>query len=174
MRTFRIFSAASGTIGAALEAALCGVRAVAVSFAYYRDHPFTDADVSIASKTAVKVIQELWAHWPEGVELFSINVPLYGGILESPKVYTTHFNRARCRSLFAPSPTTPSTFAFKPDYPGMFKSVRKKNTFFKKSKFSFFSLFQPCTGSRIWIGCLGNQPQACQRYANGRNLGNDA
>jgi len=79
--TTAVFALASGTLGGALEAALCRRRAVALSYAFFsRDH---DADVVTgASRHAVRVIEALVRQWPAdgSVDVYSVNVPLVEGV----------------------------------------------------------------------------------------------
>ena len=87
--TTAAFALSSGTLGGALEAAVCGVRAVAVSFAYERGRPATGAVVDEACAHAARVVRRLCEGWrvaaqgdgDEDVpELFSVNVPLVEGV----------------------------------------------------------------------------------------------
>ena len=83
-----LFSLSSGTIGGAMEAAVCGKRAIALSFAFYsRDHD--PKLIAGASRQAVKVIEHLYNNWGSDVDLYSINVPLVVDV-ESHKIMYTH------------------------------------------------------------------------------------
>ena len=83
-----LFSLSSGTIGGAMEAAVCGKRAIALSFAFYsRDHD--PKLIAGASRHAVKVIEHLYQNWSQDVDLYSINVPLVVEV-ESHKTLFTH------------------------------------------------------------------------------------
>lgn len=88
--TTAVFSLSSGTIGGALEAAVCGVRAVALSYAFFdRNH---DPDViAAASRMSVRVVEALHARWQDRrhVQLYSVNVPLTREV-EKTKVLWTH------------------------------------------------------------------------------------
>lgn len=65
----------SGTVGASLEAALCGTKTIALSYSYKtKDHP--DSEVEEASKLAVKLIDHLMSNWQSDVQLYSVNIPL--------------------------------------------------------------------------------------------------
>lgn len=79
--TTAVFALSSGTLGGALEGAVCGKRAVAVSFAFTsRSH---DPEViTQASRHSVRVIEALVKQWPEdrSVDLYSVNVPLVDGV----------------------------------------------------------------------------------------------
>ena len=76
----RSFMLSSGTLGAALEASLCGHRAVAVSFrrpewaTSQQPHGRLDAreaeQVEIASAAVCRLLTKLWAAWPSvGVDV---------------------------------------------------------------------------------------------------------
>ncbi|KAE8150547.1 survival protein sure-like phosphatase/nucleotidase [Aspergillus avenaceus] len=85
--TTALFAMSSGTIGAAMEAAVCGKRSIALSFAFSsRDHdPVVIAE---ASRHSVRLIEYLGKNWAEGVDLYSVNVPLEPGVSESKVLYT--------------------------------------------------------------------------------------
>lgn len=70
-----VFSLSSGTLGGALEAAVCKRRAIALSYAFFsRNH---DPDIILgASKLSVKLIEYLYTNWGKNVDLYSVNVPL--------------------------------------------------------------------------------------------------
>lgn len=74
-----LFSLSSGTVGGAMEGAVCGRRAIALSYAFHnRNH---DPDIIRgASLMSVRLIKYLHDNWTLGVDLFSINVPLVVGI----------------------------------------------------------------------------------------------
>ncbi|KAK0642664.1 putative tubulin--tyrosine ligase PBY1 [Lasiodiplodia hormozganensis] len=74
--TTAVFALSSGTIGAAMEAALCGKKAIAVSFAHAEDGTY---DVAEACEHAVKLAEHLHGTWDEDVHVYSVNVPLGGG-----------------------------------------------------------------------------------------------
>lgn len=88
--TTAVFALSSGTLGGALEAAACGVRSIALSYAFFtRNH---DPEiVAGASRHAVRVVEALVAQWPAdgSVDLYSVNVPLVEGV-------------EGARSMFAP------------------------------------------------------------------------
>lgn len=69
-----IYSLSSGTVGGALEAALCKKRAIALSFASKDAQPLDM--IEVAARTSVKLIEKLYRDWDSGVELYSINVPM--------------------------------------------------------------------------------------------------
>ncbi|TGZ80083.1 sure-like protein [Ascodesmis nigricans] len=77
-----LFALSSGTIGGAMEAAVCGKRAIAMSYAFFsRNHdPIV---IKSASKMAVKIVGYLAKNWDAGVELYTVNIPLLEGIDKS-------------------------------------------------------------------------------------------
>lgn len=77
--TTAVFALSSGTIGAAMEAALCGQKAIAVSFAHAEDGTCDGAVVAEACEHAVKLAEHLYRTWDEDVHVYSVNVPLDGG-----------------------------------------------------------------------------------------------
>ncbi|KAJ5100645.1 tubulin-tyrosine ligase family protein [Penicillium angulare] len=85
-----LFSLSSGTIGAAMEGALCGKRAVALSFED-KTNQHEPAAVTEASKHAVKLIEHLHGSWPEDVDLYTVNMPLKTGISQQRILYTSMF-----------------------------------------------------------------------------------
>ncbi|KAH7380237.1 survival protein sure-like phosphatase/nucleotidase [Phaeosphaeria sp. MPI-PUGE-AT-0046c] len=70
-----VFSLSSGTIGGAMEAAVCGVKAIALSYAFFdRNH---DAGIIAgASELSARLIQYLFDSWDAETHLYSVNVPL--------------------------------------------------------------------------------------------------
>ncbi|ATY66926.1 5 3 -nucleotidase [Cordyceps militaris] len=87
--TTAIFALSSGTLGGALEAAVCKVRAIAVSFAFFsRNHD--PAIIEAACRQSVKVIDGLYRQWPtdDSVDLYSVNVPLVEAV-DTRKIYLT-------------------------------------------------------------------------------------
>jgi tubulin--tyrosine ligase len=82
-----VFSLSSGTLGGALEAAVCQRRAVALSYAFFsRNH---DPEIIAgASKLSVRLIEYLYKNWGKDVDLYSVNVPLVEGV-ENKKILWT-------------------------------------------------------------------------------------
>jgi 5'/3'-nucleotidase SurE len=85
--TTALFALSSGTIGAAMEGAVCGKHSVALSYAFSsRNHdPVVIAE---ASRHSVKLIEYLCANWADGVDLYSVNVPLEPGVSQNKILYT--------------------------------------------------------------------------------------
>ncbi|KAK8098625.1 tubulin-tyrosine ligase PBY1 [Apiospora kogelbergensis] len=79
----------SGTLGGALEAAVCRQKAIAVSYAFFsRNH---DPDIiEGASAHSVRVIESLHRQWPAdaSVDLYSVNVPLVEGVGKNKTLFT--------------------------------------------------------------------------------------
>jgi 5'/3'-nucleotidase SurE len=87
--TTAVFALSSGTLGGALEAAVCRHRAIALSYAFFsRNHD--TAIIEKASRQSVRVIEALVRDWPGdgSVDLYSVNVPLLEGLEEGRVLYT--------------------------------------------------------------------------------------
>ncbi|TAQ87186.1 hypothetical protein B7494_g4498 [Chlorociboria aeruginascens] len=70
-----VFSLSSGTLGGALEAAVCKRKAIALSYAFFsRNHD--PQIIAGASKLSVRLIEYLYKNWDSNVDLYTINVPL--------------------------------------------------------------------------------------------------
>lgn len=83
-----MFSLSSGTLGGALEAAVCKRRAIALSYAFFsRNH---DPEIiGGASKLSVRLIEYLYKNWGPDVDLYSVNVPLVEDVDSRKVVWTT-------------------------------------------------------------------------------------
>ncbi|KAI9786629.1 MAG: hypothetical protein M1839_006180 [Geoglossum umbratile] len=86
--TTAVFSLNSGTIGGAMEAAICRKPGIALSFAFYTHRSEPDS-VAAASRQGLRVVEHLFANWGDGVDLYSVNVPLISDV-ESRKVLYTY------------------------------------------------------------------------------------
>ncbi|WYZ35545.1 hypothetical protein EsH8_X_000192 [Colletotrichum jinshuiense] len=87
--TTAVFALSSGTLGGALEAAVCRRRAVALSYAFFsRNHD--PVVIAGAARHSVRVIEKLYAQWPAGdeVDLYSVNVPLVEGVEGHKTLFT--------------------------------------------------------------------------------------
>jgi 5'/3'-nucleotidase SurE len=87
--TTAVFALASGTLGAALEAAVFRRKSIALSYAFFwRNHD--PVIVTAASRRSVRVIEALAAQWPSdgSVDLYNVNVPLVENV-EAGKVLWT-------------------------------------------------------------------------------------
>ncbi|TKA76459.1 hypothetical protein B0A55_06107 [Friedmanniomyces simplex] len=101
--TTAVFALSSGTLGAALEAAVCGARAIALSFAFF-DRVTGGEIVDEACELSVKVCEYLAnangkgkggseegegrVEWGDG-RLYSVNVPLRKGVSGKPVRWTS-------------------------------------------------------------------------------------
>jgi tubulin--tyrosine ligase len=85
--TTALFALSSGTIGAAMEGACCGKRSIALSYAFSsRNHD--PVIIAEASGHSVKLIEYLCANWADGVDLYTVNVPLEPGVSQNKVLYT--------------------------------------------------------------------------------------
>lgn len=106
--TSSCFALSSGTVAAATEGALAGVKAVAISFDNDgREISSGDAgagnedQVLAACWRTLDVIEALLDHWPPEVELFNVNVPLLAIGRPTPMVVPTCLEtRVRYNSLY--------------------------------------------------------------------------
>lgn len=83
-----VFSLSSGTVGGAMEAAVCKRRAIALSYAFFtRNH---DPEIIAgASRRSVQLIEYLYKNWNADVDLYSVNVPLVEDV-DSKKIMWTN------------------------------------------------------------------------------------
>ncbi|OTB11179.1 hypothetical protein K445DRAFT_322365 [Daldinia sp. EC12] len=87
--TTAVFALSSGTLGGALEAAVCRRKAIALSYAFFsRNHD--PLIIAAATRHSVRVIEKLYAQWPtdKSVDLYSVNVPLVEGVDERKTLWT--------------------------------------------------------------------------------------
>ncbi|KAK3316358.1 survival protein sure-like phosphatase/nucleotidase [Apodospora peruviana] len=87
--TTAVFALSSGTLGGALEAAVCKRRAVALSYAFFSRNHDTGI-IEKASRQGVRVIEALWRQWPTdgSVDLYSVNIPLLEKLEEGKVLWT--------------------------------------------------------------------------------------
>ncbi|KAJ1864060.1 hypothetical protein H4R99_003282 [Coemansia sp. RSA 1722] len=91
---------ASGTLGAAMEAALLNKKALALSFAFY-NHDISSDKVNNACNVACTVIEKLWrsdAWSATNAGVFNVNVPIANH--PSPDVFMTTMGRSHFGSLY--------------------------------------------------------------------------
>ena len=104
--TTALFALSSGTIGGAMEGAVCGKHSIALSYAFSsRNHdPVVIAE---ASRHSVKLIEYLCANWADGVDLYSVNVPLEPGVSQNKILYTdmliNKWSSGSCFQVAAPA-----------------------------------------------------------------------
>ncbi|KAI0999222.1 putative tubulin--tyrosine ligase [Podosphaera aphanis] len=83
-----VFSLSSGTLGGALEGAVCKRRSIALSYAFFsRNHDPTI--IAGAVNLSVRLIEFLHKNWNASVDLYSINIPLIENVGEK-KIYWTN------------------------------------------------------------------------------------
>ncbi len=87
--TTAVFALSSGTLGGALEAAVCKVKAIALSYAFF-DRNHDTGIIDAATKRGVGVVEALVREWPGdgSVDLYSVNVPLLEGLGRGRVLYT--------------------------------------------------------------------------------------
>jgi tubulin--tyrosine ligase len=92
--TTAVFALSSGTLGGALEGAVCNVRSIALSYAFFnRNHdPVIVRDATAASVRVVESLVKNWdaneKHAGQKCQLFSVNVPLKEGVADAKAVWT--------------------------------------------------------------------------------------
>ncbi|KAL9112116.1 MAG: hypothetical protein Q9227_003493 [Pyrenula ochraceoflavens] len=87
--TTALFSLSSGTIGGAMEGAVCDKKAIALSYAF-ESRIHDPAVITKASSLSVRLIEHLLKNWPADVDLYSINVPLRKELLNGdPEIHHT-------------------------------------------------------------------------------------
>lgn len=98
--TTAVFALSSGTLGGALEAAVCKKKAIAVSYAF-NSRVHDPVHIAGASRQSVKIIEYLYKNWNSEADLYSVNVPLVDDV-ESRKVLWTNMlqNQWGSRSCF--------------------------------------------------------------------------
>ncbi|KAI6249780.1 putative tubulin--tyrosine ligase PBY1 [Erysiphe necator] len=85
--TTSVFSLSSGTLGGALEAALCKHRSIAISYGFFsRNHD--DEIINEASNLSLRLIEYLYKNWDNQVDLYSINIPLTKNVGEKKVLWT--------------------------------------------------------------------------------------
>lgn len=85
--TTAVFGLSSGTLGGAMEAAVCRKKAVALSYAFFsRNHD--PAIIASATKISVRLVEHLYSHWNQEVDVYSINVPLVPDVDTHKILYT--------------------------------------------------------------------------------------
>jgi 5'/3'-nucleotidase SurE len=86
--TTAVFALSSGTLGAALEASVCGYRSIALSYAFF-DRKNEPGIVAETSQHAVRVCEWLAKNADfSPARLYSVNVPVKKGVSQSKVVWT--------------------------------------------------------------------------------------
>lgn len=108
--TTAAFALSSGTLGGALEGAVCGVRAIALSFAFFTRQEGPEL-IEAACIHSIKIVNKLCSHWDgqmqtgegQGIrpDVYTINVPLVEGVADKPVRWTWMLdNKWRDGSLY--------------------------------------------------------------------------
>ena len=82
-----IYNLSSGTVGGALEAATCGKKAIALSYASKEEQAKDTIDA--ASRLSVKLVEHLHNNWAKGVDIYNVNVPMRADIELRPIFYAS-------------------------------------------------------------------------------------
>ncbi|KAJ3329278.1 hypothetical protein HDU76_008243 [Blyttiomyces sp. JEL0837] len=103
-------SMSSGTVGAALDAAMLGVKAIALSYAFLsRDSLKDPTCLKNTVETSVQIVSRLWQSWPTSSttttsetipDLYNVNVPLLPTPPSTRKILFTSFQKGGYESLF--------------------------------------------------------------------------
>ncbi len=92
----------SGTVGAALEAALSDKKAIGLSFAFNTRTIEPDV-LDQAAKIAVFTIKHLYENWPsdKSVDLYSVNIPLTRELNDETKIFYAPILQNRWGSTYS-------------------------------------------------------------------------
>jgi tubulin---tyrosine ligase len=85
--TTALFALSSGTLGGALEGAVCGKKSIALSYAFDARDMYNADMIASASRMSTRLIEKFVSEWPEDVDLFSVNVPLQKDAENAKVVY---------------------------------------------------------------------------------------
>lgn len=105
----------SGTVGAATEAAICGVKSIALSYSYTQfNHPIHH--INQGSELSVALIKHLVANWHEATQVYTINVPLFEGLSMKTPIKYTKILENQWSDCFKQSETTKNLYLWSPNY----------------------------------------------------------
>jgi len=82
-----LYIISSGTVGAAMEGALSGVKAISLSYAF-ENRSIPPPHVKEATTRSVELIKYLWENWDEQAQLYTINVPMIASVASAEPVFT--------------------------------------------------------------------------------------
>ncbi|BGP67337.1 hypothetical protein NBRC10513v2_000655 [Rhodotorula toruloides] len=107
--TSTAFAMSSGTVGAAMAAALSGSHAIALSWGLmegYKPPPqeFVDAAVKLSCQVVERLYKLGFGEGDSKVDVYSVNVPLLPDIVSSPEVRWTTMARTSYGRLFKSTP----------------------------------------------------------------------
>ena len=100
----------SGTVGAAMEAAIAGRRAIAISFPFFSGWDnWTPEQLAAAIRVAGLVTQQLWQQWGSGSgpDIYNVNVPVSIDEQQHEVLFTTVDAAAQYTSLYGELCTMP-------------------------------------------------------------------
>lgn len=117
-----LFLALSGTLGAAMEAALNRKKAVALLFLFDGELKYDLPTIEKACRLSVRVVQHLASHWDPSVDVYLVNVPLVSSLLDDTPVHYTEIFHNRWRSMYKPNGTH---FEWAPDFDGVGQMVTR-------------------------------------------------
>ncbi|GAA6047348.1 hypothetical protein JCM3770_001900 [Rhodotorula araucariae] len=121
--TSTAFAMSSGTVGAAMAAAISGAQAIALSWGLMEGFkPPPPEFVAAASKLSCEIVKRLYdVGWGEGanrVDVYSVNIPLLPSIVDAPEVRWTTMAHTAYGRLFKSTPHPDSVSAAQPDEGG--------------------------------------------------------
>jgi len=100
-----LYALSSGTIGGAMEGCSHGKKAIALSFAYEKRFDTDPEILKQAALISVKTVEQLYSSWADGVDLYTINIPLISDLkFGKTRIFRTPMLRNRWKkSLFSES-----------------------------------------------------------------------
>jgi tubulin--tyrosine ligase len=123
-----LYIMSSGTVGASMEAALCGVKSISISYAF-ESRLHNPAHISQAAKSSVRLCQYLYDNWQEPVQVYSVNIPLCDELNDNTKVLYTHILENKWGAAFEAHDDSRESelvqFKWRPDFGGVDRTVRE-------------------------------------------------
>lgn len=122
-----LYIMSSGTVGAALEGALCGIRAIGLSYAYTVKGAHDIKQIRKAAELSVKLFKHLYDNWNDHVDLYTINMPLCDSLSDSTKILYCPVLENRWKSSFAPPSQNhngQTHFKWSPDFQAVAQTVK--------------------------------------------------
>ncbi|GAA5914782.1 hypothetical protein JCM8208_005700 [Rhodotorula glutinis] len=110
------FAMSSGTVGAAMAAAISGANAIALSWGLmegWKPPPqeFVEAATNVSRDVVERLYDVGWGEGDERVDVYTVNVPLLPSIKKSPEVRWTTMAQTAYGRLFKSTPHPDSTSA---------------------------------------------------------------
>ncbi|ODQ68485.1 TTL-domain-containing protein [Nadsonia fulvescens var. elongata DSM 6958] len=124
-----VFIMSSGTVGAAMEGALCGVKSIGLSYAYKTKEHDTDVVIE-ATRLGVEIVKHLYENWPkdDSVDLYSVNIPLVDTLSSSTPIIYSDILQNKWVSAFTPVTNHDKgtlQFEWTPDFDYVHRNVLK-------------------------------------------------